>query len=596
MRSTMNADLSLVARYLNEYYDLLQQLVSENRFARFVTSNRVRKKLELLNSNLHTEVAKIFMRLRTERRTPRLPKPPARNHTIAAYLDDLDPEGRQMWEESFGENPMVDWPSFMEVYTRTVSQPVNETGLRYLLDNAGTNSVSLYKFSEFLKGFGPLHESPRKVHEVISAEWFHGYLSSDEAVRLLDRSPPYTFLIRISKSKLGSFALAYVNEHGSVAHTLILVSPPHGFRIYEEVNHNSQDRVFSTLTEVVQFYHHMLQVPFSSSLAREAWFHGDLSSQEAVEALQGQPEGTFLFRFSSHKGCLAVSYVQDNEVVHGKVELSEIGFRFEKESREYLSLQALVDDYKKLLRAPLENVAFPQTARRGASNGPGRAASPGRSQSTDPYRVIPSQRNSHEPSVNTNYKAIPALPTAPASPVGARARSPSHPHVSRNASGRGAPARMAVAHNGSPHRSLVLGRPRAPPNQAPRGVLNASADEYSPIPAITPPDNPQYGSVPQNGDDSTGPNYGSVPTSEDYGSLPVGADGKFAPPNQLPGSSYGSIPSGQSTPGYGSVPSEEKANGRAGVGYGSMPQGGIISEYGSLPQGMVAENYGNVPK
>ena len=57
MRSTMNADLSLVARYLNEYYDLLQQLVSENRFARFVTSNRVRKKLELLNSNLHTEVA-----------------------------------------------------------------------------------------------------------------------------------------------------------------------------------------------------------------------------------------------------------------------------------------------------------------------------------------------------------------------------------------------------------------------------------------------------------------------------------------------------------------------------------------------------------
>jgi hypothetical protein len=118
------------------------------------------------------------------------------------------------------QNPIGEWGQFMTAYMKAVrGQSVSETGLRYLLgelsftrargwracrllclDNAGLGNVSLYKFCEFLKseassvacvvaadrsritGFGPLLESPRRVNEVLSAEWFHGYLSSEEAV------------------------------------------------------------------------------------------------------------------------------------------------------------------------------------------------------------------------------------------------------------------------------------------------------------------------------------------------------------------------------------------------------------------------------
>jgi hypothetical protein len=67
------------------------------------------------------------------------------------------------------------------------------------------------------------------------------------------------------------------------------------------VNQNAQDRVFSSLHEIVkvrlslcawsvtrrrQFYYHMLKYPFNSTLAREAWFHGDLTSNEAEELLK----------------------------------------------------------------------------------------------------------------------------------------------------------------------------------------------------------------------------------------------------------------------------------------------------------------------
>ena len=61
-------DVSSINKFLFEYEALLMDLVTENKLSRFLTSNRVRKKLEILNSNLHTDVSKIFLRLRTDRR------------------------------------------------------------------------------------------------------------------------------------------------------------------------------------------------------------------------------------------------------------------------------------------------------------------------------------------------------------------------------------------------------------------------------------------------------------------------------------------------------------------------------------------------
>lgn len=48
----------------------------------------------------------------------------------------------------------------------------------------------MYKFADFLNGFGPLKLCVSKVQSVLNSEWFHGFLSSAEAERLLERQPP----------------------------------------------------------------------------------------------------------------------------------------------------------------------------------------------------------------------------------------------------------------------------------------------------------------------------------------------------------------------------------------------------------------------
>jgi hypothetical protein len=153
--------------------------------------------------------------------------------------------------------------------------------------------------------------------------WFHGFLSSKEADKLLEAQPIGTFLIRFSKSKPGSFAIAYVDTNGrgsTVTHTLITSAPPSGFKIEEAHSNIPKGRLFVTIHEVVQFYNYILKVPFKSDLTRQAWFHGELGSDEAEEILAGHPSGTFLFRFSSKVGFLAVSYVVGNKGKHSFVQ------------------------------------------------------------------------------------------------------------------------------------------------------------------------------------------------------------------------------------------------------------------------------------
>ena len=89
------------------------------------------------------------------------------------------------------------------------------------VDNAGTGYVSKFKFGEFLKGFGPLDQVNQNVQNILSARWFHGFLSSEEAERLIYLQPKGTYLVRFSQSSPGSFAIAYVDDDGSCVHALV---------------------------------------------------------------------------------------------------------------------------------------------------------------------------------------------------------------------------------------------------------------------------------------------------------------------------------------------------------------------------------------
>ncbi|MFN7037476.1 MAG: DUF4352 domain-containing protein, partial [Bellilinea sp.] len=85
-----------------------------------------------------------------------------------------------------------------------------------------------------------------------------------------------------------------------------------GFQVPE----NQAARTFETLYELVDYYHVFLQNPLVSELPFErysfntpslaleinlddSWFEGDYSGSEAMEALSGHKQGTFLVRFSN---------------------------------------------------------------------------------------------------------------------------------------------------------------------------------------------------------------------------------------------------------------------------------------------------------
>lgn len=127
-----------------------------------------------------------------------------------------------------------------------------------------------------------------QVRLILTAPWFHGFLTSREAELLLEDQPPGTFLIRFSRSSGGSFALAFVQKPRKILHilstaTLFLVIAvrisvlivelsvqsrmPRGFKIEEEESENA--KYFISLHEIVDHYSVFLQKPFTSELPRE---------------------------------------------------------------------------------------------------------------------------------------------------------------------------------------------------------------------------------------------------------------------------------------------------------------------------------------
>jgi hypothetical protein len=205
--------------------------------------------------------------------------------------------------------------------------------------------------------FGPMKDCIQKVTQVVSNKWFHGFLSSEEADKLLDAQPIGTFLVRFSRSNNGAYALAYVDPNGKVAHSLVRFCPPNGYSITENDEQNESNRVFSSLDALIKNYSYILKTPFLSSLSRENWFHGDLDNVEAVEILRDKPKGTFLFRFSSKKGFLTASVVlKEGEVQHFLVQPLNNAYLYN--GTTYPTLRDLVKANQDIFQHPIETLTF----------------------------------------------------------------------------------------------------------------------------------------------------------------------------------------------------------------------------------------------
>ncbi|XP_069088866.1 phosphatidylinositol 3-kinase regulatory subunit gamma isoform X2 [Pleurodeles waltl] len=78
----------------------------------------------------------------------------------------------------------------------------------------------------------------------------------------------------------------------------------------------------------------------------KTWFVGDLNRMQAEDLLQGKPDGAFLIRESSKKGCYACSVVADGEVKHCVIYSTTRGYGFAEPYNLYSTLKELVLHYQ----------------------------------------------------------------------------------------------------------------------------------------------------------------------------------------------------------------------------------------------------------
>jgi len=399
-KTEINTIISKLRGTLQDYETTILELENSGKLKRILTSNRLRKKLDKLNSTLHKDI-ELFVELiiqvevkaaekepEQKRETPRVPLtqslpqqsspssqmlrtsmppqniPPPSPQTsqsnyastnygsvpafpdphqtmrigevdvespiitqdLAEFLNAppkqpfVDPLGRYAsfaplinnknsdlfkddWELFFGLEPtgvMAEWGKFLEFLRQKLTLNEDEEKIiRYIIDPSNTGLISKHKYTEFLKGFGPADQCIQKIKEIFIQPWFYGYLTSKESEALLWGQDPGTFLMRLSKSAPGAFALAFVYEPGKTVHILIQSNQPNGFNILDQES-NSQN-VFKDFNQILAFYKAVLLRPFESEIPLQNWFQGDLTGEEAVELLNGQLSGTFLIRFSSQQ-------------------------------------------------------------------------------------------------------------------------------------------------------------------------------------------------------------------------------------------------------------------------------------------------------
>ncbi|XP_064415839.1 phosphoinositide-3-kinase, regulatory subunit 3b (gamma) isoform X2 [Latimeria chalumnae] len=78
----------------------------------------------------------------------------------------------------------------------------------------------------------------------------------------------------------------------------------------------------------------------------KTWFVGDLNRTQAEDLLRGKPDGAFLIRESSKKGCYACSVVADGEVKHCVIYSTSRGYGFAEPYNLYSTLKDLVLHYQ----------------------------------------------------------------------------------------------------------------------------------------------------------------------------------------------------------------------------------------------------------
>eukprot|EP01088_Endostelium_zonatum_P008616 TRINITY_DN21772_c0_g1_i1.p1 TRINITY_DN21772_c0_g1~~TRINITY_DN21772_c0_g1_i1.p1 ORF type:complete len:590 (+),score=141.19 TRINITY_DN21772_c0_g1_i1:154-1923(+) len=483
--------LQKIHEILSEYQTLLSEYSSANRLKRIINSSRLRKRLEVINSDLHhqlkkfVDILKIFNSPNPQSinndgfgsqisitEAPKSTPPKLISRTSEASLEqhitspninsgtDIieDEQGKQLWGKHFN-TLYAPLDSLLELLAPPLlPAPLNSTTsalLSYTLDPLSTSYISSHSFSLFLLLFGPFPLLSTHLLQLYSTPAFYGYLSRKESDLLLSPSPTGTFLFRFSRSHPNSIAISF-KRGTEVMHILVKGSRQNGKRVLkveEEEGSGAGERVFvdkegggGGLEEIRKEYAESLKEGLKCKMVFEKWFHGDLDSSDCAELLKGKCMGTFLVRFSSQPGCLAVTYVgalhaiqsvliykikgdaQSQNIIEKPLSESAekkkkkkkakkkskpktpvgdcgepgvIGYQFHGEKEVFVGLNQLIEHYSNVLQYPLPNgiskiADVIKQCRRGTKKGSSRSGSSIKSPRVASPRATASPREGKE--------------------------------------------------------------------------------------------------------------------------------------------------------------------------------------------------------
>lgn len=339
--------------YISDFHDAFIQGIATNSLLRMFNSTRLRASFERLALACQYELV-LFFQLVDEMYAGALRTLSSYQQTAREFFAQFlqDPQGQDLWSKRAGnDNFILAWPNFIssyQGYAGSVDASL-ELQLRRVLDNSDTGFVTIFRFAEFLKAFGPLKESIPKLRDITSQVWFHGYMTRTEAEKLLEVSEPGTFLVRFSSTDPGSCAINMKDPSGK--QTRIKIDPQNGGYVVRE---GSGFRAFRSVSEIVTYYSAWLKIPFSDHLMDNPWFYGDLNPQETEMFLEFEPVGTFLVRFSSQPGCFTCSYMRTDGICHCRLQRLPNG-SIEFDNRTHPSIVDFIQTNAKWLVIPFRN-------------------------------------------------------------------------------------------------------------------------------------------------------------------------------------------------------------------------------------------------
>eukprot|EP00027_Filamoeba_sp_ATCC50430_P009966 CAMPEP_0168562500 /NCGR_PEP_ID=MMETSP0413-20121227/12159_1 /TAXON_ID=136452 /ORGANISM="Filamoeba nolandi, Strain NC-AS-23-1" /LENGTH=696 /DNA_ID=CAMNT_0008593937 /DNA_START=18 /DNA_END=2105 /DNA_ORIENTATION=+ len=279
----------------------------------FLTMRYHRSVLENLNAKIDLLRQQLYKVLQLENTIANVGK---RSQEINSLIEDysakvLDPEGRAFWEKSFGKLAFaVEWETFvgkLSFYHQL--NDVEKRDLRRVLDPSESGFFNASRFNEFLLAFNGFSKCIKKMNETLSLSWFYGHLTSDEAAQLLCNQRAGSFIGRFSRSKPGSFAIAYVSSRGGGVKHILLVKTASGSLEEEGFPDNSYD----SIQAYVQFFSDKFNLPLQASHIHQKWFFGDFTLEDAKAVLKGQQKGTFLvYTTTRTQGNYSVTFVEAN--------------------------------------------------------------------------------------------------------------------------------------------------------------------------------------------------------------------------------------------------------------------------------------------